>query len=211
MRRCCLILLVVGLLIPNASFAGAWNGAPSPHDSAHLVVVRPKDFRADDGKRIEPIKAPAACFDDTAVLVDRGLTATVHVRHAGEYRLWIRVKANLTKPSPLDVRLVQGTDTLVRGAANEGVGSVASGGPAGYEAYVKLAQQTGVTASSEKAATIDPDAADNEVAKLAAEIEDDLTAELDAEAGKKPRKNWIHDARVEELATDGPFFWWQIG
>ena len=211
MRRCCLTLLVVGLLIPNVSFAGAWNGAPSPHDSAHLVVVRPADFRAEDGKRIEPVKSPAACFDDTAVLVDRGLTATVHVRHAGEYRLWIRVKANLTKPSPLDVRLVQGTDTLVRGAANEGVGSVANGGPTGYEAYVKLAQQTGVTASSEKAANIDPDAADNEAAKLAAEIEDDLTAELDAEAGKKPGKNWIHDARVEELAADGPFYWWQTG
>lgn len=212
MRRRLLTSLVVSLVIsPLSVIAASWSGARSPHDAAHLVVVKPAGFRSDDQKPVAVVSEKKACFEDTAIKIDRTVTATVTVRQPGEYRLWVRVKANLPKPSPLDVTLLAGAQELLRGAANEGAGSVAIGGKAAYESYAKLARATGVSGSSEKAAGVDLDAADDKAAELAGEIKDDLAAELDAEAGTAPKENWIHDARLEELADEGPFYWWQIG
>src|SRR5437016_4414007 len=106
--------LAVALCAIASLTQAAWTGAPSPHDTAHLVVVRAGAFRTVEGEPGELLKEPGAAFDGQAVRVVQPLLARLKVRHAGKYQLWIRlaVSQKLRTSLPLQVTLESGKKTL---------------------------------------------------------------------------------------------------
>ena len=202
--------------VASLTQAAAWTGAPSPHDAAHLVVLHAGTFRTVKGEPVALQKEPGAAFDGQAVRLVQPVVGRLQVRHAGKYALWIRLAAlqKLRSTAPVQVRLEQDDDVLLTGTVNQGRGKVGAGGPDGYEEYARLAKKTGAAGSLDKTVAgfdLDADNSRAKNARKAAEIEDDLLADLKKESGEKPRKDWTHDTRLDEAPGDRPFYWWNSG
>ncbi|MFP4026411.1 MAG: HEAT repeat domain-containing protein [Candidatus Brocadiia bacterium] len=126
-----LILLTMAVIIPRAA---AWNGNPAPHDDAHLILLKPHNFKH---KKRESTRDPHSPVGRCIVLA-KGTKSHLHVRHAGKYHVWLHV-AGADQSSPLNVALLKNQNTVIQNPINDGDGNKKRGGPAGLRAYLKKA------------------------------------------------------------------------
>ena len=226
-RTLALALAFALLLLPRAAFAFLDGpGGPSPHDNFHLLVVRPADFRAaattasTASPALNATAAPAAKpnllrekgaeLDGSALPLAQPAAATIHVRHAGRYTLWLRVGVTKGFAAPLDVSLTQKEKSLLATRIADGPGSVKRGGPDAFKAYAKQATSSGVF----KEVAIEG-GGKNDPTRIGKQATDDLDSELkDLKgqiAGARTADDWVSSARLEQLVDARPFYWWNAG
>ena len=97
---CRRLLVLTALAVLHAPPCSAWTGDPSPHDGAHLIVVRPANWRLADGPRFQ---APLATnYKESpfgqVVAANHPLLSYIQVKHAGRYDLWIHRRTAKTAP-----------------------------------------------------------------------------------------------------------------
>lgn len=176
--------------------AHSWTDTPTPLAGAHLVVLHPGDFMdatgrpvatADDRqwfKQMAPVTAPISC--------------PIRVRYPGTYQLWLRV-AEGTPRQPLTVELLREGQALLRNVINDGEGSPARGGAAGFTAFARQARER--LGAGANGAPDDPDAV------LEGGVDQNLLDELNG----KPQLRWVTASRVETLTAGAACYWWRAG
>lgn len=219
----CALSIAYCVLLACVPVLFAWDGAPSPFDKEHLVVVRPPDFR-DAGGPVKPVAEPGAAFGQ-AVQVVGPVSAGFTIRAAGDYVLWVRAAQVKGVQTPIEVEIVAcaGADgkpgaepSPVRSwlqapvRINEGAGSAEHGGPAGYEAYSKQALKTkpGGAAIAEEG---ELPGGEKPAGKQEAEEAEEAELLSDLGQGPKTKERWIHLLRVEQPKPPKPFYWWKVG
>src|SRR5205085_6742801 len=116
------------LAVVGTPATAQWTGAPSPHDKAHLAVVRGADFRNTDGKAGE-LKAIVGAAAGKAITVSQPLVSKLHVRYPGEYVLWIRVGGPPKGPVALKTTIHLDQQEIMDVTVNAGRGEADVGGP----------------------------------------------------------------------------------
>ena len=132
-RACVGVILSRSSLCLAAGTAEAWTGAPSPHDAAHLVVVKAADFRTASGKHWPVVEQAGALARQSTEITGRaGETA-----HASCRRVYaVDPRQRTVCPSgTLHVALSDRKAELLAATLPSGDGSVEKGGRLGYEAY----------------------------------------------------------------------------
>ncbi|MGE0605807.1 MAG: HEAT repeat domain-containing protein [Pirellulales bacterium] len=208
-RICSICLTMVGLTGWAAAVQGQWTGAPTPHDQAHLRVVRAADFR---DAQLQPIAAIpiVGAAAGKAIAIESAATATLHIQHAGKYAVWIRIGGPAKAPAPMRATLNDGKETLLTVTAHDNSGEVGSGGPDGFLAYAKVAQKT--APGADVASTGDVDDSPGGNAKQAAiDLAAEFAEELAADSGEEQKTNWVTAQRLEEPSQTQPFYWWKLG
>ena len=208
-----LIALVAALTQPAVRPAFAADVPPTPHDGAHLVVVRPTGWTdAGGAAAAKTAENAGAAFNKTAVVVARPVAGRFSVRHAGEYTLWVRVgQAAGAGPTPLVAEVVRGEKVVFGGPLNHDAGRAGAGGPAGYRDYREQAPL-----NSGRDVVGDPELMQrDELPEGKTEEADtgleDLTEDLEGEIRAGTGADWVNTARVDKVAEDFPFYWWKIG
>ena len=122
--------------------AWAWTGAPSPQDSAHLVVARAANFRTASGEPAEVVDQAGAPARQ-AIPVKQPVAAKLRVLHAGQYTLWLRLNVPLAASGKLQVALAKGKTDVLAGHGSQGPGVGGGGGPARLRGLRAGGQQNG--------------------------------------------------------------------
>lgn len=134
--------LLVSLLFVS-SWLQAWDGALSPHDSAHLVILWPEGFRTGAGTPVATVADNGAQDKIALPLQSNSIEQPLTIRYAGSYALWL----HLAGAAPVVVELVRDGKTVASAVVNEGRGSASVGGPEGSRLFV-----AGIAAVSKEAA-----------------------------------------------------------
>lgn len=179
--------MLCGLLLGSTLAAwSSWTKTPTPLDDAHLTILHPTAWTDANGGALKTTVAPDAVTGQT-LIVQAPVQQQVRAKAAGSYHLWLRV-AKGNPQRALAVTLLNGETPVLAGSINDGAGSPARGGPAGYQQYAAVAQEH---ASQEE---LDPE-------RDPFEIIPDLG---DAD-------HWVNRARIEPLADNAPYYWWHLG
>ena len=207
-----LLLLLISSAIFCRPAMGALDGpgSPSPLDAHHLVVLRPGDFSDSNGRRPSPVKAKGTAFETGAFPIMGANSASVVIRHKGNYTLWVRIDIEDGGRLPVKVSLAQAGKPVFAATIGNTPGAAGQGGPAGSEAYRALAAKGGVF----KDAVVNPDAKPTP-GRTGTKDGDDLDKELrelrkDITGGKSG-EDWATPDRIEELHKARPFYWWKVG
>lgn len=200
----CGMLVAAGLLWVVARGAEAWTSAPSPHDGAHPVVVRPDAFADGQGKTVKTAQTAGSVFG-TAASVTAPMSAKVEVRFAGAYTLWLRVGQAKGPKAPVTAELLRDGTAVMTATINDGPGSAGRGGARGYAAYAEVAMKTRPDGRVEDTGAALAPGGDNAEARV---IDKTVFAAMKRGEGKR---NWVHMMRVEQVSTTLPFYWWKVG
>lgn len=201
-----LLCLGAAVIMGAGCPAYAWDGSRSPHDGHHLVIVRPADWKAAGApaKSIAPLVAASATFDGRVVPITGATTATLEVKFAGRYDLWVRVGQNAGPHSALEAQLTQNDKVLVQGVCNDDEGSVARGGAAASEAYN---EKSVTSVAGGQAAEFDLTGKGGEDD---GDLKNGILNDL-ADDDVKEQRRWMTNERVEKVIPGQPFYWWKIG
>lgn len=205
---------LVGLMLLSSALHAQWTGAPSPHDGQHLLVLDGADFHAAAGSA-PTIQRVAAAVGGSAAAVDQPLAASLQVRHAGTYAIWIRLGGATPQPGPLRVSLIQGgkirrtLDVPDLRQADQPGAAADHGGPAAYRAYAALARKTAPAADATDDLGRQRDAQRTDAQAAAAELLGELDRQLDQKRYQQQR--WARYLRLESLRDEQPFYWWRLG
>lgn len=198
MRAACVLTVTGVALFTCLNIATANDaGARSPHDGHHLLIVAPASLTDEDGKKPSLQADAGAKFGPQAVDMASPVQATLHVRHAGQYALWLRVGASKNAKPLVQVAVRSDQRELLRVTVGQGRGGDKEGGPAGYEAFARLAAKSGPA----REVAVDPPGKPTDL--------DDVLKDL--EGKNKTETNWATFTRLEQPLDARPFYWWKAG
>ena len=149
-----------------------------------------------------------AALDRKAVAVSGGIKASPVVKAEGRYTLWIRAAQTKGVRTALKGEVFAQGVRKLSATFNQGSGGTGLGGPAGFEAYKKVAMKTTPEGKTEEGGL--GVAAGGRKEDEGAEIGEDELLDALGEGGKGKR-TWANLMRIENPLPARPFYWWKLG
>ncbi len=196
--------------ISPSNVLATWTSDRSPHDGEHLVVIRAAQAVDSSGQPLTPVNAPLAVFGQQVPVTSQGIEIPLEVREAGEYQIWIRLGSAAEQPVKVQAKLLGQDGKVLLEGLLAGDGKQPSGGPVGYAAYLKETRKHGPASKFDNLKiAADSNKTTNAAASAASEFEKELLTDLAKEKGTF-KKDWALPARLEELETAQPYYWYRL-
>ncbi len=191
-----------GLLLATLA-AAAWDGAPNPHDSGHLVVLRASGFRTASGQPVKTTADPDAFGGQfVALAATAALEQEFEVRHAGDYVAWMRLR----RATPVAAEVLRDGRVLAAATIGADGGGPGNGGTNGFGLYLEQAIRN-TKDGALQARLKGYGSGVSEPAPPAGDANDELLETITSEIVASAGNPYITVGRVDPKSSGTPFVW----